>query len=89
MRTHAVSPESLIAYDSSLPSHANDRDKILSLITSSFWGMTSKELAERLGKPLHAISGRLTELQTPAVIKKCGRRDGCAVWVSVEEPKLF
>lgn len=44
-------------------------------------GATSKEVAEYLGKPLHAISGRLTELAREGWIERTGKtRDGAAVW---------
>lgn len=44
-------------------------------------GITSKEVAEALGKPLNAISGRLTELAREGWIDRTGeRREGAAVW---------
>jgi len=43
-------------------------------------GFTSKEIADWLEKPLHKISGRITELKAKGLIKQSGRRDGCAVY---------
>lgn len=47
-------------------------------------GMTSKELAAAMEKPINAISGRRTELLADGLIREDGRRrDGCAVVVGV------
>jgi FixJ family two-component response regulator len=48
-------------------------------------GRTCKEIAERHGCGMNAISGRITELKAMGKIKQIGRRDGCAVYV-VSEP---
>jgi hypothetical protein len=44
-------------------------------------GTTCREIAERHGRGMNAISGRLTELKAMGKIVQCGTRDGCAVWV--------
>jgi len=48
-------------------------------------GATCKEIAERHGCGMNAISGRITELKAMGKIKQIGRRDGCAVYV-ISEP---
>lgn len=54
------------------------RDRILALLLSG--GRTSKEIAGEVNRPLHAISGRLTELLAAGKIYKSeDERDGCAV----------
>ncbi len=78
---HNISLESLAAYDRSLPTHESDREKILAWIKGYPRGLTSKDLAERMSKPLHAISGRLTKLRDDGLIEKCGVRDDCGTWV--------
>jgi hypothetical protein len=44
-------------------------------------GRTCREIAERHGRGMNAISGRITELKAMGKIKQCGTRDGCAIWV--------
>jgi hypothetical protein len=44
-------------------------------------GTTCREIAERHGRGMNAISGRLTELKAMGKITQCGTRDGCAVWI--------
>lgn len=57
-----------------------DRQKILTFMTGTPQGLTSKELAFLLDKPLNAISGRLSELCRDEQIEDSGeRRDGCRV----------
>jgi len=51
-------------------------------------GRTCKEIAERHGCGMNAVSGRLTELKRMGKIKQSGRRDGCAVWVINDEKPL-
>jgi hypothetical protein len=57
------------------------RGRIFNLIREAGQnGLTAKEAAGALGKPLNCISGRFSELAKDALIFKCGRRDGAAVW---------
>jgi len=42
--------------------------------------ITSKDIAHWLEKPLHKISGRISELKEKKLIHQIGRRDGCAVY---------
>jgi len=48
-------------------------------------GRTCREIADRHGCGMNAISGRLTELKAMGKIKVVGRRDGCAVY-QITEP---
>lgn len=42
-------------------------------------GVTSKEIADEMGRPLNCISGRISELKKQKMIAADGRRDGCAI----------
>lgn len=42
-------------------------------------GITSKEIADILGRPLNCISGRISELKAQKLVTADGRRDGCAI----------
>lgn len=46
----------------------------------------SKQIARDLGKPLHAISGRISELKSDAIVKtlKGNRIEGCE-WIALTE----
>lgn len=49
-------------------------------------GLTSKELAKKMQKPLNAVSGRITALRDKGLIRDSGyRRDKCRVMVAVDE----
>ena len=49
-------------------------------------GLTSKELAKKMQKPLNAISGRITALRDKKLITDSGyRRDKCRVMVVLDE----
>jgi hypothetical protein len=49
-------------------------------------GLTSKELAKKMQKPLNAISGRITALRDKNLLKDSGvRRDKCRVMIVVDE----
>ncbi len=49
-------------------------------------GLTSKELAKKMQKPLNAISGRITGLTQKQLVKDSGyRRDKCRVMIVVDE----
>lgn len=52
-------------------------------------GYTSKELATRMRKPLHAISGRITALRDKGLIEDSGKRRGkCRVMVVCKQLRL-
>lgn len=49
-------------------------------------GLTSKQLAKKMQKPLNAISGRITALRDKKLIMDSGyRRDKCRVMVVLDE----
>lgn len=49
-------------------------------IACSLGEFTSKEIAERLGRPINTFSGRITELKIAGlVVETEHRRNGCAV----------
>lgn len=54
------------------------------------WGdMTCKEIAQRLGKPMHKVSGRLTELKALGMVAPTDEvRDGGRVMRAVREGTL-
>jgi hypothetical protein len=81
---HGGNPESNAAFDRSKDSHKDDSERIFLLIDSAHYGMTSHEIGERIGRPLNHFSGRLTELCAAGMIERCGRRNGAAIWVSVQ-----
>jgi predicted transcriptional regulator len=53
---------------------------VLSLLQIKSHGMTSKEIADVLDRPLNAISGRISELKALGLVEPTGeRKEGCAV----------
>lgn len=61
-------------------------------IAESLGVFTSKDIAERLGKPINTISGRITELKMLGYFRETElRRDGCALlkFVRDAQPSLF
>lgn len=55
-----------------------DRELVLKIINNSL-GVTSKEIAEQMGKSLNCISGRISELKRSDLIEVFGRRDKCGI----------
>lgn len=87
---HGGAPESNAAFERSKDYIQKDRDRILGMITFAAMGMTSHEIEDRMGKAKNCFSGRLTELAAAKKIERCGRRDGAAIWVTVQrQRKLF
>jgi DNA-binding IclR family transcriptional regulator len=80
-------PASQAAFERSAPMHKSQRQRILEMIEGSD-GLTSKEIAQRTGWPLHAFSGRITSLKASELIRGTGEyRYGAEVLVSTHEPK--
>jgi hypothetical protein len=72
-RKHRGNPASVDAYKRG--DKSRDRRKVLELIKSAGWlGMTSKEIAEAMDKPLNAVSGRCSELKAAALVIPTNRR---------------
>ena len=59
-------------------SKQRDRSLVYELIRDSA-GITSKEIAEVLGRPLHTFSGRISELKRDQRIAVRGARDGAGI----------
>jgi len=78
---HHGNAQSVAAFATIADSLTNRRNDVLSVILRNPDGVTSKEIAETLDMPLHAISGRITELKERGRITEHGKRDGCAVLV--------
>jgi|TARA_R100001530_G_scaffold74160_1_gene52204 predicted HTH transcriptional regulator len=55
-----------------------DREMVLEIISKS-QGVTSKEIAEQMGRRLNCISGRISELKQSDLISVGGRRGGCGI----------
>ena len=54
-----------------------DRFRVLEIVVDNE-GVTSKEIAYIMERPLNCISGRITELKKSGHIIPIGRQDGCA-----------
>jgi len=49
-------------------------------------GLTSKQLAKKMQKPLNAVSGRITALRDKGLLKDSGyRREKCRVMIVADE----
>jgi|TARA_R100001463_G_scaffold2960_3_gene12256 predicted transcriptional regulator len=62
-----------------------DRSRVFQIIKKTYGGITSKEIAEKIGRPLNCISGRISELKRDGRIEVVGRRDGCAILKTKKE----
>lgn len=84
-RKHGGNAESQAAFERLSEHLTESRQDVLFAVSKKLdGGATSKEVADALGKPLNAISGRLTELAREGWIERTGeRRDGAAVWRAV------
>lgn len=73
------------AFERVQPKMAQARQDVLLAVSLSLdTGLTSKEYSERSGKPLHAVSGRFTELAREGWIERTNEtRNGSAVWRAV------
>lgn len=82
-RKHKGAETSVAAYRKVEGAKEVTYQKILTLVKArGEFGATSKEIAYALGKQLHAISGRLSEMRAMKWLKDSGmRRDGAAVLV--------
>ena len=77
---HGGNAESVLA-NPSFENRLADRNKVLRIIKDHD-GITSKEIAELMGRRLHCISGRISELKRDNLVSADGqRRKGCAVIV--------
>jgi len=82
---HGGNPNSVAAYAKGSARHECERDAILAILHRHPFGLTSKEIGEMVEKPLHAISGRFSELKQSGKIYGTGeRRKGAEVLVTVQ-----
>lgn len=87
MRGHNGNAASLDAYRTHQTRSGNAREMVYALFLEALDGLTSKEVAQRMGWPLNAVSGRLTELEKEGRIRGVGvRRLGAEVHVAVRRP---
>lgn len=80
-------PESQGAYERVRPSIGDEQARILAWLRDrGDKGGTAREYALHAGKPLHAVSGRFSELAHDGLIRKAAlpRREDCGVWCAVE-----
>ena len=78
-RKHGGNSASVEANKRAEPTKAVMRHQIF-LWAETRTDFTSKEIAREFGKPLNAISGRISELRATGVIEETGeRREGCNV----------
>lgn len=82
---HKNNPASNAAFERGQSSHEAAKQRVYELIAES-QGITSKEIAERLGWSLHTFSGRISQLKAAGFIRGTGeRRYGAEVLVAVRK----
>ena len=83
---HKNNPSSNAAWEQHHGRHANARQMVLDALMLTPRGLTSKDIAERLGWDLHKVSPRLSELKRDGKIEGAGeRRNGAEVLVAVRK----
>jgi len=83
---HGGNANSKAAFDGIYANLTLRQQQVLATIKArGSMGRTCREIADRHGCGMNAISGRLTELKAMGKIKVVGRRDGCAVY-QITEP---
>ena len=87
MNRHKNNPQSLAA--NKRVNREHDRKRILEFLAQRGRSY-SKQIAEALGKPLHTISGRLSELKEEQIIEETGNKlEGCAELKLVNQQLTF
>lgn len=87
---HKGAKGSVQAFENNHHLFANDEEIVFAIILEAtrskvIYGTTSKEIAARMGKALHAISGRLSALKAKGRIKGLGHyREGAEVLVATD-----
>ncbi len=77
-------PQSKAAHESLLPHKPSLRERCLDLIAmSGKQGATLRELSGHLNRPMHSLSGRISELKERGLVQELPgvTRDGCSVLV--------
>lgn len=84
---HKNNPASVQAWERGHSSHEAAKQRVYELIADS-QGITSKEIAQKLGWALHTFSGRISQLKASGFIRGTGeRRMGAEILVAVRVPK--
>lgn len=73
---HQQNAES-VAANPGKESKQRDRIRVYQIVLDKS-GITSKEIAKMMKRPLNCISGRITELKKTGQIMAIGRENGCA-----------
>lgn len=74
---HGGAPASVDAFEAVKPSRPEHRTAVLDLvIAAGLRGITSKEIAARLGLALHKVSGRCSELKALGLVRVACKPDG-------------
>jgi len=73
---HQQNAES-VAANPGKESKQKDRIRVYQIVLDKS-GITSKEIAKIMKRPLNCISGRITELKKTGQIMAIGRKNGCA-----------
>jgi DNA-binding transcriptional regulator YhcF (GntR family) len=84
---------SIMAYDSIQKELTSREMKVYEKVLT-FPGITQRETAEKLGVPVHTISGRFTALENKGIIKvigekKIGNRNHGTYSIVEKQTKLF
>jgi hypothetical protein len=84
---HGGNAQSEQANDRAHPHKASMRERLENFIGhSGFEGATLRELSGYFAKPMHSLSGRISELKRDGKVFDSGReREGCAVLVGRRE----
>ena len=83
---HRGNPQSIEA-NPAMRNKRRDRAWVYEIIRCSK-GVTSKEIANQMGRQLNCISGRISELKRDGMVKVNGSRDGCGVIVAEADPSF-
>ncbi len=85
---HRGSAASNRAFQKNRHLHKCDRELIWHMLRRKPFGMTSKEIAMQLEKPIHAISGRITELKQAERVHGTGERRGGSEVIVAINPQM-
>ena len=63
-------PQSQKAHETLKPKKRGDRFRVWEIVYEAKTGISLESIADRLGKPVHAVSGRLSELSKMGMVQK-------------------
>jgi predicted transcriptional regulator len=78
-----------------LPKLPDKRREVLEVLLYNPDGMTTYEIARYMGREIHEISGRITELQYMGIVRDTGKkinpktRKPCNIWIAKNTGRLF